>query len=135
MNQPAPPSAEAVIYTRTYPGRADQIQRVRAGVRALLSGCPIADDVILCASELTANAGVHSDSRLPGGTFTVRATLRSGDYVRLEIDDDGGPWAPKPSDPGRAHGLDILCALASAWGIDGDESARTAWAHFSWPGE
>jgi hypothetical protein len=92
----------------------------------------MADDVILCASELAANAALHSNSRLPGGTFTVRAAIRPGHHVRIEIEDNGGPWTSATSDA-RHHGLDIICIVANEWGIDGDYAARTAWARFDWP--
>ncbi len=93
----------------------------------------MADEVILCASELAANAAIHSDSRLPGGAFTVRAKLSRGDYAWIEVEDDGGPWAQLVSDPDRHHGLDIIRNLASDWGIDGDHTGRTIWARFDWP--
>ena len=51
----------------------------------------MADDVILCASELAANAAIHSHSCLPGGTFTVRAKISPGDYAWIEVEDNGGP--------------------------------------------
>jgi anti-sigma regulatory factor (Ser/Thr protein kinase) len=88
--------------------------------------------VILCVSELVANAALHSDSRLPGGTFTVRATVSPGHHIHIEVEDDGGPWTPATSDHVRHHGLDIIRALADDWGI-GDHTARTAWATFNWP--
>ncbi len=59
----------------TYPGGTEYIRAVRADLRAFLDDCSRADDVILCASELAANAAQHSRSRLPGGTFTVRAVM------------------------------------------------------------
>ena len=31
------------------------------------------------------------------------------------------------------HGLDIVRALATDWGIDGDHTTRTIWARFDWP--
>ena len=49
----------------------------------------MADDVILCASELAANSAIHSRSRLPGGIFTVRATISPGNYAWVEIEDSG----------------------------------------------
>ena len=131
MHQPPPP-AQVTACARTYPGRPDQIPQARAQIRQLLADCAIADDVILCVSELATNAVLHSNSRSPGGSFTVRATLRPGDHVLIEVEDDGGPWAPKPSHPDRGHGLDILRALASSWGLNGDRHSRIIWARFDW---
>jgi hypothetical protein len=37
-------------------------------------------------------------------------------------------------DPSQHHGLDIVCALASECGIDGDQHGRTIWARFDWTG-
>ena len=97
----------------TYPGSMEYVSAVRADLRALLPGCPMADDVILCASELAANAAVHSASGMPGGTFTVRAALHAGCHVRVEVEDKGGPWVAPLSHQGGHHGLDIVRALAS----------------------
>jgi len=118
----------------TYPGGKDQVRNVRANLRRLLDGCPMVDDVILCASELAANAALHSQSRLPGGQLTVRAEIHPADYVWIEVEDNGGPWLEAASDPGRGHGLDIIRALASDWGVEGDCFARVVWARFDWPG-
>lgn len=133
MHQPAPPSAQVTAYARTYPGRPDQIAQARAQLRELLADYTIADDVILCVSELATNAVLHSNSRGADGTFTIRFTLRPCDYILIEVEDAGGPWAPKPSTPDRGHGLDILRALASAWGLTADRDSRTIWARFDWP--
>ena len=119
----------------TYPGSIEHVGTVRADLRALLHDCPAADDVILCASELAANAARHSDSSLPGGTFTVRAAVHPGRRdIRIEVEDNGGPWITAPDDPTGHHGLDILRALAKEWGINGDHTARTTWARFDWSG-
>lgn len=93
----------------------------------------MADDVILCASELAANAAVHSRSRLPGGIFTVRVVISSGQCAQIEVVDDGGPWTPALRDASEHHGLDIVRALATEWGINDDHIARTVWARFDWP--
>jgi anti-sigma regulatory factor (Ser/Thr protein kinase) len=93
--------------------------------------------VILCASELAANAAIHSRSRLPGGTFTVYVKIDPGHYAWIGVEDDGGPWRPLSSDPTRSHGLKIVSvvsALASRWGVDGDQTTRTIWARFDWTG-
>jgi hypothetical protein len=69
MQPPAPGALAPRKLDVTYPGRADQIRLVRADLRTVLDDCPLADDVILCASELAANAVLLSRSRRPGGTF------------------------------------------------------------------
>jgi serine/threonine-protein kinase RsbW len=130
---PAPKALALRTTGVTYPGSAEQISVVRADLRALLEGCPMADDVLLCVSELATNAVVHSHSRLAGGTFTVRGTVSPRDYFWIEVEDEGGPWTPAVTDPERGHGLDITRALADDWGIDGDHSGRTVWARFDWP--
>ena len=116
----------------TYPGSIEHVSAVRADLRALLRDCPMVDDVILCAHELAANAALCSLSRLPGGTFTVRAAVNPGRYIRIEVEDNGGPWISPPDAPTGHHGLDILRALAKTWGINGDHAARTFWACFDW---
>lgn len=117
----------------SYPGRAERVRAVRADLRLLLAGCPVADDVIQCATELAANAVLHSQSGLPGGTFTVRTEIYPSDYVWIEVEDDGGTWLERAHDPGRGHGLDIVSALASDWGVEGDEDSRVVWARLDWP--
>jgi anti-sigma regulatory factor (Ser/Thr protein kinase) len=94
-------------YTGTFHGRAEEASRVRHEIAGYLGECPVADDVILIASELAANAIIHSQSR--GSTFTVRCHAAPG-QVRIEAEDLGGPWRPRiPGD--RPHGLDIIKAL------------------------
>ncbi len=116
----------------TYPGSIEHVSAVPADLRALLHDCPAADDVILCACELAANAALHSHSRIPGGTFTVRVTAHADCHIRIEVEDNGGPWIAPPDDPNGHHGLDIVRALVKEWGISGDHTARTTWARFDW---
>jgi anti-sigma regulatory factor (Ser/Thr protein kinase) len=120
----------ALVISVTYPGTPEHVRIVRADLRAVLHECPMADDLILCASELAANAVLHSRSRLPGGTFTVRAKISPGDHAWIEVEDDGGPTTPEIHDSIGHHGLDIVRALAADWGIDGDHTTRTIWARF-----
>lgn len=120
-------------HEQTLPARPDQVRIARAFTASVLAGCLIAADVILCVSELVANSVLHSDSATAGGTFTVRAEVRDGDYAWIEVEDNGGHWDPHPRDDGRPHGLSIVSALASDWGIDGDYLGRVAWARFDVP--
>src|SRR5215467_5648485 len=117
----------------TYPARPEHVRQARADARGLLAGCPAADEVILCLSELATNAVLHSSSRRPGGTFTVRIGSRPGADIRLEVEDDGGPWLASAPDPGSGRGLDIIGALAAEWGVATSPAGRTVWARFDWP--
>jgi hypothetical protein len=124
-------------FDHAYPGRREQIQRVRADLWAILNGCPIAEETILVASELAANAVTHSSSRQPGGRFIVRAEVCPGDYAWVEVEDQGGIWVGHHPRDGQLHGLDIVQAIAGDrnWGIDGDGSlGHVAWARLDWPG-
>jgi anti-sigma regulatory factor (Ser/Thr protein kinase) len=119
--------------TATYGGRPEHVRQARADARDLLAGYPVADEVILCLSELATNAVLHSRSRRPGGTFTVRIETRPGAYIRVEVEDDGGPWLAPAPDPGSGRGLDIIGALAAEWGAATSPAGRTVWARFDWP--
>ena len=103
------------ISALTYPGSIEHVSTVRADLRALLADCPAADDVILCASELAANAALHSHSRRPDGTFIVRSAVHPGCHVRIEVEDNGGAWIAPPGEANGHHGLDIVRALAKEW--------------------
>lgn len=133
MLTPATSAINPRTSSRVYPGRPDQVSVVRADLRALLADCPHADDIILCASELAANAAIHSYSAWPGGTIAVHAEIRGSEYVRIEVRDDGGPWTHPAADVDRPHGLAIVSSLASQWGIVGTNAGRTAWARLDWP--
>jgi anti-sigma regulatory factor (Ser/Thr protein kinase) len=127
------PSLDLCAATATYGGRPEHVRQARADARDLLTGCPAADEVILCLSELATNAILHSRSRRPGGTFTVRIETRPGAYIRVEVEDDGGPWLAPAPDPGSGRGLDIIGALAAEWGAATSPAGRTVWARFDWP--
>ena len=132
MHMPAARTLGVRTIDTTYPGGTEHIRAVRADLRAVLDDCSRADDVILCVSELAANAAQHSRSRLPGGTFTVRAIISPDHCARIEVQDNGGPWNQGMIDPTRHHGLDLVRAVVDEWGIDGDHTTRTIWARFDW---
>src|SRR5580704_5854004 len=121
------------LHAISYPGRLDQLRHLRRELAGVLDGCPSADEIILCASELAANAVQHSRSGRPGGTFTVHVEVSRGDYVCIAIDDDGGPWAAVVSSLDRGRGLVIVAALTADWGATTGPVGRTVWALFDWP--
>jgi serine/threonine-protein kinase RsbW len=110
----------------TFTGTPRQVADARHAVAGMLAGCPRADDAILIVSELASNAVVHSGSR--NQSFTVRAEIQPG-HLRIEVEDLGGPWDPKPRDASRPHGLDVIEALTGPdkWGVDGNQAGRVVW--------
>jgi anti-sigma regulatory factor (Ser/Thr protein kinase) len=124
-------------HVRRFPATPDQVPRARGFLAALLDGSPLADDALLCLSELVTNAIQHSHSARPGGHFTVSTTI-TPHTLRVEVHDEGGPWQAQPAaaaatrpepagcgndaEPGsgpvgqRGRGLMIVAALAR-WGI------------------
>jgi hypothetical protein len=123
----------ATRYQHTFDGRTDQVTQVRRQIAAHLDGCPVAADAILIASELAANAVLHSASA--GEFFTVRCQAQPG-HVWIEVQDLGGPWQPRPSG-NHLHGLDIIQALAGPgnWGTRTiDDGDRIVWHGSTCPG-
>jgi serine/threonine-protein kinase RsbW len=118
-----------LTWARTFPARAEQIGEARRFLAHILNGFPGADDAILCISELATNAVIHSKSQRPGGSFSVRAGIRHGDCLRVEVEDQGGRWAqPVCPDGQHGRGLMIVGRLACDWGVAGDSQAgRTIW--------
>lgn len=82
---------------------------------------PRFDDVILVVSELVSNSVRHAASRQVG----VRVDAH-GDYVRVEVTDDGHgfePGAPR----GEGLGLYLVDKIARRWGVI-DDGSFTVWA-------
>jgi hypothetical protein len=106
------------MWERTFTGNPEQIRHVRAALRPLLAECPVADDIILIVSELSANAVAHSKSREPGGRFIVRLQHVRGEYVCGEVEDEGSYWDGNLPDSARnASGLFLVLNLATACGV------------------
>jgi len=117
-----------LVWSRAFPAVPAQVREAREFLSAILDGCAAADDAVLCVSELAANAIVHSRSRAPGGQFLVRVR-RHGDDLRVEVTDQGGPWAqPADTDQRGGRGLLIVDRLTRSWGRAGDDRSRwTVW--------
>lgn len=123
-----------VSFERDYPGLITEAQSVRADLAKIAAECPAADDLVLLASELVTNAILHSRSGHPDRMFTVRAVLWPGDYVWVEVVDQGGAWALDERDDEHGRGLAIVATVAGGgnWGIDGDSKSRVAWFRLDW---
>jgi hypothetical protein len=124
-------TAAATRYQATFGGHPEEAGRVRREIADYLGTCPVTGTMVLIASELAANAIIHTRSR--GASFRVRCELSPG-TARIEVQDMGGPWRHRP--PGdRPHGLAIIAALTGpgGWGTHADgDGTRTVWARLSW---
>jgi anti-sigma regulatory factor (Ser/Thr protein kinase) len=135
MQTDAAKALETTAFRRSYPGTVFYVRCVRADLAPFAAGYPRAADLILLASELSANAAQYSDSRKPGGEFTVRARLCTGDRARLEVEDQGGRWITREPGDERPHGLDIVAMLAGEanWGVRQTGSGtRVVWVRLGW---
>ena len=133
----APPPA-ARPPRRAFRGEPGQVPLVRNFVSCCLDGrrCPAeaVQDILACATELAANAVLHSRSGLPGGHFTVEVAC-TRQSVHVMVEDSGGPWAERGNagiDAECGRGLPIVAALSADSGITGDDAGRMAWFCCQW---
>jgi hypothetical protein len=110
----------------------DAPRRARREIRRLVRDPddPIADAVVLSASELVTNTLVHTDD---GGT--MRAWDPQPDVpLRLEVEDHdpttAAPQAnPDPHQPG-GRGLKIVGLVSDEWGVQPTDGGKVVWAEF-----
>jgi serine/threonine-protein kinase RsbW len=122
----------AWICSQAFPAVPGEISRARSFLRRVLGNCPLSEDAVLICSELCTNAVRHSDSARDGGRFTVRVEVCDGDYLWLQVEDEGGQWAPSLSGDEGGRGLAIVAELADYWDVRGDDTARTVCARLDW---
>ena len=122
------PSTSSGVSCQVFPATADQVPAARRLLATILDGCAFTGDAVLCLSEIVTNALQHSNSARPGGTFSIRAGFQHG-RLRVEVEDEGGRWEPRPASDGqRGRGLLIVAALAATWGTSCDGAgARVTW--------
>ena len=110
----------------------DAPRRARREIRRLVPdpADPIAEAVVLSASELVTNTVIHTDD---GGT--MRAWDPQPDVpLRLEVADHDPTTAtpqsnPDPQQPG-GHGLKIVGLLSDQWGVQPTDNGKVVWAEF-----
>jgi anti-sigma regulatory factor (Ser/Thr protein kinase) len=123
-----------VTVKRSFPGKPDQVARVRGFVQLVLGPAPVADEAVLLASELATNAIVHTASG-HGGTFAV-TVKRYPSAVRVEVHDAGSHRMPVPraqdhqAEEGR--GLGLVSQIADRWGHSGNQNGRSVFYELRW---
>jgi anti-sigma regulatory factor (Ser/Thr protein kinase) len=156
-------SGEAMRWLRVFPGALVQVAEVRGFVACLLAGCPAREVLVTCASELSANAIVHTASGR-GGFFSVEVVRCRDGVARVAVTDAGGAGVPAARAAGRrgpgaaggtgvrdgsgalsaldaleesGRGLAMVAACTSRWGYTdagaGVGTGRTVWAEATWP--
>lgn len=130
-------TAESRWEPRLYPGVLSSIARVRSDLRRGLSDASaplgldadLADSIVLCASEMFANACEHTRSGEHDGRVIRTLTVPGGGRaLRLSVIDDGHrdtggrPCIPHQrtveewQDAERGRGLLLISHLATRWG-------------------
>jgi anti-sigma regulatory factor (Ser/Thr protein kinase) len=137
----APPDASPCIawWTRHFRGGADQVLKVRHWLEDLLPDCAVRADVLLLASELCANAIVHSRSGEAGGQFSVDVDWAPS-LARVVVGDQGSAKVPAvaPRSSGAAQlgdsgrGLLLVDGVADDWGTASRPNRRWVWADVHW---
>lgn len=126
-------------WTRRFRGGADQVLLVRRWLEDLLPDCAARADVLLLASELSANAIVHSRSGEAGGQFSVDVDWAPA-LVRVVVGDQGSAKTPAIAAPARdparwgesGRGLVLVDGVADDWGTAGHPHRRWVWADVGW---
>ena len=119
--------------TRTFAGRREDTRAARGFVLGMLGpwrGEQLAADTALVVTELATNAVVHA-----GSAFSVSLTL-SGGAIRISVGDTL-PLGPRGADqkltaaPG--HGLGVVAAMATRWGVETVPGGKAVWAELPLP--
>jgi anti-sigma regulatory factor (Ser/Thr protein kinase) len=109
-------TSTARVWGLTCPGFPEEVSRARRWTRDILRGSPLAEDVELIVSELSANAILHTASGREAGSFHLALAV-SSQVVALSVMDDGGSGsAPKAErqdqDAEHGRGLGMVSAIA-----------------------
>jgi anti-sigma regulatory factor (Ser/Thr protein kinase) len=126
----------------TLPGEATSAGAARKFTARVLGeagvGAGVLDAAVLIASELVANAVVHSMSG-QGGKVRLTVVVMAGQWVQVECRDDGPlpgtaplrafPAAPPAADREGARGLYLVAALSMNSGLDG---RGLFWSRLAW---
>ena len=122
--------ARPLALTATLPGAPSSVPVARQLARAMLTGCPRVDDLLLAVTELATNAIAYSASGQGGGSFTL--SVRTGpQWAMVEVTDEGPASQPVT---GNGWSLALVQSVTDRAGaITGPGGCRTAWCEVAWP--
>lgn len=127
-------AATAVTETRIFAGLPRELRNVRNFVGRVIYGCPVADEIVLLASEVAANAVMHTVSGADG-TFSISVRVGDGN-IRVEVHDLGSDKAPTVHDSAvtadAGRGLRMVEMIAARWGHSGGHRGRVVWFEVEW---
>ncbi|MFI0769236.1 ATP-binding protein [Streptomyces sp. NPDC021218] len=130
MTAPARPSAvKAAAHSQTFRRCPEAAARVRHMVRTVLYTWHLpmlADEAVLVASELAANASEHAR----GAVFRFTVIRLSGSRVRLVCSDRSiRKPVHKTVPPGeeRGRGLAVIAGFSDTWGVRTKRRGKRVW--------
>jgi MEDS: MEthanogen/methylotroph, DcmR Sensory domain len=119
--------------TRTFAGSREDTRAARGFVLGMLEpwrGKQLAADTALVVTELATNAVLHA-----GSAFSVSLTL-SGDTIRISVSDTlplGSTGVHQQLAAASGHGLGVVAAIATRWGVEIVPSGKAVWAELPLP--
>jgi serine/threonine-protein kinase RsbW len=125
-------------WTREFPGDKDQVREARHWIEDLLPECEPLGDILLLASEVCANAVMHTRSG-QAGRFSVDVEW-SPSSVRVVVLDQGSRTAPAANlrrDVARwadecGRGLWLVNEMSDDWGTAAHRTGRCVWFDVDW---
>jgi hypothetical protein len=119
--------------TRTFAGRLEDTWAARCFALGMLEPWrdeQLAADAALVVTELATNAVLHA-----GPAFSVSLAL-SGSAIRISVGDTvplGPTGVDKQLAAASGHGLGVVAAMATRWGVETGPSGKAVWAELPLP--
>jgi hypothetical protein len=119
--------------TRTFAGRREDTRAARCFALGMLGPWrdeQLAADAALVVTELATNAVLHA-----GSAFSVSLAL-SGGAIRISVGDTvplGPTGVNRQLAAASGHGLGVVAALATRWGVETVPSGKAVWAELPLP--
>ncbi len=119
--------------TRTFAGRLEDTRAARCFALGMLEPWrdeQLAADAALVVTELATNAVLHA-----GSAFSVSLALSAG-AIRISVGDTvplGPPGVDKRLAAASGHGLGVVAAMATRWGVQTVPSGKAVWAELPLP--